>query len=378
MKQELRTTCPFCSLHCADLRLSLDGGRLARFSPPCRRARRLYADTLAGLPEGDLPPRAAASLRAARRLLQTAHQLLVVLSNDTDNLAVESAIRFSKHFSATLTCENEANTILSLGMKMTGLLTSTLGEARSVDQVVLCDVQPERSHPRLGEFIGKELLAKALHLHAADPFEALRWLRLGMAEKGEHVPALYADHVSRIRGAPSGVVFFGLGWLKPGFPLTTELLLWLRDLNRTGRWYAHYLSPGSNDLGVTETLLSLTGYSSCMRFRQGEVDFSLPKGEAEKLILTDTPDLCLLVGQPTSFSPQVFNRLKETSTILLDAHQPSWKPRLWLPVAKAGVDTGGMMQRLDGVPVTLTPVAAQKRQRVQDILEAFMTGEPRR
>jgi formylmethanofuran dehydrogenase subunit B len=363
MKQELQTTCPFCSLHCADLRLTIDGGRLTRFSPPCRQGRSGYVEALEALVVYNVASPRKPSLRTARRLLQSSRRLLVVLSADASNEAVESAIRLAKDHSAVLAIEEESGSLLSLGMRSTGFLTGTLGELRSLEEVLLCGVEPARSHPRLGEII-----------HPADPFEALRWLRLGLLEGSRDIPPKFTAALAHIKAASSGVVFFGPAWLTAGQPLATELLLWLRDLNRHERWYAQSLSQGVNSLGVTETLLSASGYASGINFADAP-GFSSPRWQAVRLIEEGWPDLCLLVGQPRSFTEQILTRLQKIRTILIDPLPPTWKPPLWLPVAQAGIDTHGSMKRLDGLPVTLAPILSSTRLRMETILDVLVAED---
>ena len=87
------------------------------------------------------------------------------------------------------------------------------------------------------------------------------------------------------------------------------------------------------------------------------------------------PDLCLLVGQPRTFSEKTLVNLRQVKTVLLDPQPPAWKPALWLPVAQAGIDTYGSMHRLDGLPVTLAPILSSHRSRMETILEALRTED---
>ncbi len=378
MSEELRTTCPFCGLHCTDLRLTVDGGRLAQFDPPCEKGQAGYADVFSSLSALEAESSQKASLRKARLLLQSARRVLVVLSIDLDREAVESAIQFSEKFSAILTCEEDyTGSIFALAMKTAGFLTGTLGEMRNLDQVVLCGVEPWWSHPRLSEIIRNDLATQAIRLDYPDPLEAIRWLRLGVHEAGEELPNMFAETANRIRQASSGVVFFGPEWLKGSLPLTTELLLWLRDLNRTGCWYAHYLSPATNNTSVVETLLSATGFPPNLRFETDGVENSPRRWQAERLIQSEWPDFCLLIGQPKHFSRQTLARLKKIRAVLLAPQPPSWKPCAWLPVAQAGIDAPGQVLRLDGVPVTLHPIIPGRRPRVDAILADLASEGPR-
>ena len=88
--------------------------------------------------------------------------------------------------------------------------------------------------------------------------------------------------------------------------------------------------------------------------------------QAAQLIKSGCSDLCLLVGQPRSFSEQTLASLRKVKTILLDPQPPAWKPSLWLPVAQAGIDAPGSMLRLDGLPLRLEPIVETTRPSIQD------------
>jgi formylmethanofuran dehydrogenase subunit B len=376
MKPELQTTCPFCSLHCADLRLTVDGGRLTRFSPACKLGRNGYAQALAGAAPAVKGTPRRKSISRLVSLLDSARRLLVVLSADAPNEAVESSLLLAQRYGALLAVEEESSHLLSGAMQTAGYLTGTLGELRDLQAVLLCGVEPKHTHPRLGDFLGADLWKNALSLNPPDPFAALRWLRLGLADPDQLVPKKLENILARTRSASSGVVFFGQQWLGAGQPLADELLLWLRDLNRSGRWYSHFLSLGVNSPGVTETLLSSAGYASTMRLTEPASATPLPHMQAAQLIESGFPDLCLLVGQPRSFSEHTLSRLRKVKTILLDPQPPAWKPSLWLPVAQAGVDAPGTMNRLDGLPLRLEPIVRSTRPSLQDLLAELAQEQP--
>lgn len=378
MIEKKRSTCPFCSLHCADLRLSFDGGRLAGFAPDCVLGESGFRRAAAGL-SAEQPAKSPleTALRTARTWLRDARQPLVVLSGCLDGEAVSAAVRLAKQYSAILACDEDlTGSVLGLSMQAAGFLTGTLGDLRSLSLVVLCGVDPARTHPRLGEFLGQDLATRALRLEPPDLLEALRWLRLAGSGAGENLPAMFAEVTARIETAPSGLVVFGPEWLKAGQPFTTELLLWLKDLNGEKHWYALYLAPAPNSTGVVEVLLSETGYPGNLRFGSEGVDYSPRLWRAERLIQQGGADLCLLVGQPDSFSEKTLTRLSQGRTILLDPDQPAWNPPVWLPSALTGVDSPGQVQRLDGVPVDLQPFLPSQRPLMKDLLLELTHEDP--
>lgn len=316
------------------------------------------------------------ALQTARTWLREARQPLVVLSGSLENEAVLAAVRLAKQAAAILVCDEECTgSLLGLSMQAAGLLTATLGDLRSLDTVVLCAVDPVHTHPRLAGTIGHDLAAESIRLEPPDPLEALRWLRLAGLDSGENIPTMFAELAARIRAARFGLLIFGPEWVKKGQPFTTEFLLWHRDLNAKIRWYALYLPSAANSTGVVETLLSETGYPGNMRFGLQGIDYSPPLWQADSIIRQGGADLCLLVGQPSSFSRDTLTRLSLGRTILLDPDQPAWNPPVWLQSARAGVDSSGRVQRLDGVPVDLQPMHSSQRVPITELLMKLTRGE---
>ena len=370
MRKVQPVTCPFCSLLCNDLRLIFDEGSLAAFSPACSLGEAGFRLAVAGSTyEEPTQVVQETSLRTARTWLREARQPLVLLSGIVDGKAISAAVRLAKRFSAILVCDEDwSGSLLGLSAQKAGLLTDTLRDLRSQALVVLCGVDPARTHPRLGEVLERDLLTDSLRLDPPDPMEAVRWLRVANSGTVECLPAWCAAANARIEAASSGLVVFGLDWLKAGSPFTTELLLWLNDLNREKHWYALYLAPAPNSAGVVETLLSETGFPGNLRFGLGETDFSPRTLRAENVIQQGGADLYILAGQPGTISKKTLSLLSQSRTILFDAERPAWNPPIWLPSSRAGVGGSGRFQRLDGVPIELQPVLPSRRRSMKDLL----------
>ena len=378
MEELYPVTCPFCNLHCNDLHLSFDGGRLTGLTPACSLSEAGFRRVASALAE----ERTAKSpletdLRTARTWLREALRPLVVLSGDLDRDAVLAAVKLARKYSAILTCDEDCSgSVLGLSMQSAGFLSATLHELHDLSLVVLAGVEPASTHPRLGEFLGWDLGTDCLFLDPPDPLVALRWLRMGSLDPAGNIPAKFAEAANRIQAAVSGVVVFGPEWLKAGLPLATELLLWLRDLKARRPWYALYLAPAPNSTGVIETLLSETGYPGNLHFGPEQVDYSPRLLRAEHIIQQGDADLCLLVGQPGAFSDHTLTRLTQGRTILLDPDPPAWNSPVWLPSARFGVEAPGRFQRLDGVMVKLRSVLHGDRPLMKDLLLELTREEP--
>ena len=370
MSEKIQVTCPFCSLLCTDPRISLDGGQLAGFTPHCVLGEAGFKRAMAVL-SSEQPGRdyLNETLQKARKWLQDAHQPMLVLSGGLDNETVSAVIQLAKQYSAILVCdEDSSGSILGLAIKEAGFLTGTLRDLHSLSEMILCGVKPASTHPRLGEFLGKDLTTRVLDLGSSNSLIALRWLRLAGSYAGRNIPVKYAEMAKRIEAATSGLVIFGSEWIKHGRPFSTELLLWLKNLNKKNRWYGLNLPNAPNSIGVVEVLRAETGYPGNLRFSPNGIDYSPHVWQAERLIQQGIVDLCILVGMPDSFLKNTLALLSHGQTILLSPDKPKIMLPIWLPTARSGVDTSGLFQRLDGVPVEIHSVLKGKRIPIKDLL----------
>lgn len=371
--RKIRVTCPFCSLHCTDLRLSFDENRLEDFSPACAVGEAGFRHAIISHSnEQTAKFFDEKTLRTTRGLLLEANQLMVVLSGNLDNETISAAVRLARQYSAILVCEEDnTGSMFGLAIQAAGLLTCTLGELNDLSMIILYGLNPALSYPRLSEFLGGNHTTRTLHLAPLDQLEDLRWLRFANSDPRVGIPDMYAEYITHIETASSGFIVFGSDWVKKGLPYTTELLLWLKELNRKKHWYGLYLPPGTNSKGIVDVLLSETGYPGNMRFTPNGIEYSPRLWRADRIIQQGVSDLCLLVGQPHSISEETSNELTHIRTILIDPEEPEWKPRIFLPSTLAGVDSPGWVQRLDGVPVDLNPILPSRRPSIKDLLRAL-------
>lgn len=374
MTKDLRAVCPYCSLHCADLRMMIDEGRLTKLNPRCELGWRNYVRELQSIIDNSEKSIPIKEFTQALTILESARRLLLVLSADAPGEAVEASLRIVRKFNGVLTVEDEALNHLNVSMKEIGGLSATLGELKEVETVFICGTEPKHSHPRLAEFLGKSTTDSTIVISPADSFETIRRLRLGLADEKPEAPQKYRKMIDAMRSASTGVILVNLSFLQAGEPAAREFLLWLRDLNRYGRWYGQYLPSGANSVGVAETLLSSGGITGGLGVGEDIEEISPRRWKAVNLIKEGWMDTCLFVGNPHTLEEELLARLQGVNTILVDPVQPSWKPAVWLPAAQAGVDAAGSMARLDGVPVLLGQLVESGRPSTQTLLNGLLEG----
>jgi formylmethanofuran dehydrogenase subunit B len=373
-------TCPFCSLHCDDLRLDMKPGHVVACTPVCGRAAAGYEKKPGGLRPltalGKSLDRLSA-LRTAAAWLDNACQPLVVLAGDVDLETARASIRLARSRSAILTLDDRnAASSLSLAMKSAGLLSGTLGElrARAGQLVLLGGLDLEQDQPRFWSFLTADQKASAIHIDAPDPLDTIRHLRLTLRPKSQASRETLTRAAQKINAAPSGAVLIGEAWLQSGTPLLTELLLWLADLNADACWYGFPVIPESNRFGLAETLLTETGYPGNVRYLHGRAQYAPLELQVETLVRGGLVDAVILVGSWPGPEASWLAGLAQAKSIQVSPEPPEGRRDLWFPSARAGVDAAGGMLRLDGVPVRLQPVLASQRPLAAELLAGLGEG----
>jgi formylmethanofuran dehydrogenase subunit B len=369
-------TCPFCSLHCDDLRLETEAGRLVRCEPACARASAGYERTQgvsSPLTASDGSPDLPSALRTAAAWLDAACQPLIVLAGDVDLETARAAVALARSRSALLAVDDRnAGSWLSLAMKSAGLLSATLGELRAhAGQLILCGFDPQQDQPRFWDFLTPDQKATAILIDTPDPLDAVRRLRLALRPEGPATGDPWSGVARKIAAATSGAVLFGVAWLQSGIPLVTELLLWLVELNAAACWYGFPVVPEPNCVGLSETLLTETGYPGNVRFSHGQVEYAPFELQIEPLVVREQIDAVVLVGSPRFPQPAAMAQVK---SIQVNPEPPEGQRDLWFPCARPGVDAAGGMLRLDGVPVRLQPVTTSERPAASEILAGLAKG----
>jgi formylmethanofuran dehydrogenase subunit B len=354
-------TCPFCSLHCTGLHLEWDGDRLNTVWPACVKAEKGYRHALTHATFAESAPGLAETVSAVQPLLHQSQRLAVVLCSDLPQEVVPAAVAFCKKQSAFLVTDDEfTGSILSLAVKEAGVLSASLGELRDcISQVVCCGRNILQTLPRLEEFLPVLGSGQVQFLPEGRPLIALQNLRLEIRAQSTSL-----SH-------QQGVVLFDRNWLQEDLHTTAELLGWLADLNGGQRWYGLYAPPAANSLGICNALITAAGCPGNMHLSPAGIEYDPRQFQLHQLISSGWIDTCLIAGSPDLLSASLKKDLEKVTTILLNPEPADWEPTLTLPVARAGVDCTGTMQRLDYVPISLQPLASTSRLPIETVFHSL-------
>ncbi len=362
-------TCPFCALHCDDLRLHVSGGQLELIKPACEWAVAGF-HAYASSPVQKQHPKT----ENAVELIHAARSILMVLAQDVTNEDVEAALRLAQKRYASITTLRK-NACLAQVVGRTGWLGATLGDINALKgTVLLCGIAKEEIPPRFRKKINQSDNKIFVHIADTDLVETIRRLRVLMRGEGEKIPQRIIALNNEISKAKCGVIVLGEELLAQGEQPLTEVLLWLDELNQAERWYGLALSRGGNEQGISETLLRLTSHPGSIKMQSSGADYRPRELAGLSLGVCREADLLLWIGEPEHLSAEATKAVQQIPTILLSHAKPHWKPKCWIQTAHPGIETAGSVVRMDGVTVQLEQLVESNLPSMQEILGILTQG----
>lgn len=409
--------CTVCGCVCDDLRITVEGERVARAEGACHLAEPWYlrlGERQPPVAEMDGRPvaldsaldRAAAILRAARAPL-----IYGLSRSNTDGQ--EAAIALADRLGAIIdTTASRGHAPAILALQEAGESTCSLGEVRNrADLVIFWGSDPVESHPRhferysvdpIGEFLpgGRQdrtvvvvdvrptaTAAQADRFVQVEPgrdFEML-WALRGLIRGREPEPhaatgaplETLRDLAQRMKTCRCGIVFFGLGLSRThlGHRSVEALLRLVSDLNDYTRFYVRRMRVSSDVAGADSVLAWQTGYPFSVSLARGYPRYNPGEFTAHDLLLRDEVDACLLVGSfgVRRFSPEASEHLRRLPTIVLDppTMESLTPPAVRITTAIPGVHLGGTAYRMDEIPLPLRPILPSPYPSDAEVLEAI-------
>ena len=171
-------------------------------------------------------------IQNATKILDKAHQILIVLTGDVEQETAIPALNLARATSAYLVRDNNSiDENVSSAMQKAGLLSATLGDLRDrADQVVILGDDPEKSLPRFWEFVGSKKREKAVRINSKEILENIQLLRLQRRRLKTTIKKEITGIATRISRAGSGVVFVNSESIIADVNELTEIMLWLKEL----------------------------------------------------------------------------------------------------------------------------------------------------
>jgi formylmethanofuran dehydrogenase subunit B len=293
------------------------------------------------------------AVAAAAALLREARAPLVYGLGQTSVEAQRRAVALAEALGAVVDSGGSP-----FAMQTIGASTATFGEIRDrAELVVVCEADPATTHPRLLERL--RIAPEAL-VTMDGGCEALWELRARVtgAPLRVRTPSLDAlerrllevHHVAFIHGALDDLSALALSSL-------------VRDLNRDRHAVTLALRRDGNARGAEDVLAWQTGFAGAVSFARGHPREAL--GAAALLERGDVDAVLVVACDPP---PTIAERLP---TVVVDGRATVTSARVAIAPAVDGVEVGGTVHRMDGVPLPLRPPRTAERPSVEAVLAAI-------
>lgn len=391
--------CPYCADLCDDLRVAVEGDRIAWVEVECQAAR----DFFMGYQVEIVTPRVRgaevgwdAAVEEASTILARAVSPLVVGLSATACEAQRVAMELAEAVGAFVDTPYVAfYGARALALQQVGEASCTLGEVKNrADLVVVWGADPMVTHPRhlsryaldpRGLFTpngrrdrtlvvvdaGQTMTAAAadlvLRVAPDQDYEIFGVLRarlkqrdLAITEVGGRPMAEWEALLERMKGCRYGIVFYGTGLTmsRGGVESVAQLLHLVNDLNAYTRFSVMAMRGpiGFGNVGGSYKVLCWqSGYPFAISFARGYPRYNPGEFSASELLVRQEVDAVLVVGaDPVEYlAPEAAAMIKRLPTVVLAPRLNSTarSATVFFPTATYGVSAPGTMFRMDRIPL---------------------------
>jgi formylmethanofuran dehydrogenase subunit B len=414
-------TCIGCGCVCDDIDLHTEGGRIVRADRACELGRSWFAQQgaeppgSAALIHGRPAPLEDAITAAAEILGNAAWPLVYGLGNSTVQ-AQRRAVELAETIGGVIDSHTSSTHGPSkIGSQLVGKVAATLGEVRNrADLIIYWGTNPEESHPRhfsrytldpVGKFTpggradrtmilidvretpSSRPADQFLQLRPGTDFEVLTALRAllrgrpvdeaRVAASGLTVAQL-GGLLEQMKQARYGAIFFGSGLTTTrGKHLNAAAVLALTaELNAFTKFVAIPMRDHGNEAGADHVLCWTTGYPFGVDLSRGYPRSNPGEFTAADVLVRGEVDAALVVGhgQWAPLPQPALDHLARIPTVVLDSRVRalSRTARVHISVGVPGISVGGMVYRMDKVPLPVRAAVESPFPSEEDVLDRIL------
>jgi formylmethanofuran dehydrogenase subunit B len=394
-------TCAACGCVCEQVTVRIDRGHIVAVENACSLC---MAQLLGRTADEGASTDNRSAIDQAIEVLTTARAPLIYGLAQSTVETQRAAVALADYLGATIDpALSSFHRLAIMAMQSVGISTCTLGEIKQrADAVIFWGGDPTATHPKLferfidppGKFVAESRHVVAINSVArefpCDDFlqlepanclsaiSALRALVTGLEFDKAGLDGLPREQLEqlalRLHRASYSAIFFGpeIG----GVAEIESLYQLVRYLNLQSR----AVVMGLGGTQCENVLTWQTGYPCGVNFALGYPRYDPAAYSANKMLESGVCDAVLIVGSRgiDQLSSQATDRLHKLSTILLDGGTAvsSFNPTVRIATALPGVHCGGLVFRMDGVPIRLSPLFASPLPTPADVLSAIQQGVP--
>lgn len=411
--------CVFCGCLCDDIEVVVEDNEIVKVAKGCAISRSLFIN------HGKKPVKPMVggievsieeSIEETVSILTHARYPLIYGLSGTTCEAQRKAIGLAELVGGNI--DNTASvchgqTILAL--QAVGVVSCTLGEVKNrADLVVFWGCNPAEAHIRhmarysvsaRGQFtpngrrdrtivvvdVRRTRTADAadifLQVKPSKDYECLSALRAIL--KGEKLDAdevgglpigALIELAERMKKCRFGILFVGLGLTatKGKHRNISAALSLVRDLNHFTKFAVMPMRGRFNVAGSCATFTWQTGYPYAVNFSRGYPQYGPGEFSAVDLLVRREVDAALILGADpvASFPYHAAHYLEDIPTIAIDFKRSMTieVAKVVIPVAAAGISTGGTAYRMDNIPIRLRKVVDSPYPSDEEILGKIIKG----
>ena len=385
-QKQLTTTCPACSLLCDDLVVSSDGSVETH---GCEKAAAFFQIQTGSEPVHHVDGKPAslelAVSNAVKILNQSKAPLICGLEQMTTQ-AQQIAWKIADQIGATIdtTLTNQGRSGL-FSLQRVGSVTASLGEiAQRSDLVLFWFCDPEQTHPRLLERLGKSQTKRQIVVvgeprnltaaradqflkipadRAADALSILRAQLLGVKATAQIESPQLIELAELLKSASYGSIFYGQTDEDSAFDLANESLAALiRTLNQSTRFVGMKLRIDSNAISAENVLAWSSGYAMAVNHaakfpRSNWLEYSaetvLTRGECDAVLFATAADLKTGMAGLSNVAQQHLASIPRIAISPIE----NLPVEVSIATGVAGINVGGELCRNDDVMMPLLPLA---------------------
>ncbi|MBO3803594.1 MAG: formylmethanofuran dehydrogenase subunit B [Candidatus Brockarchaeota archaeon] len=414
--------CPFCGCCCDDLEVTVANDRIVRVRNACALGRSKFESAL----EGRVPNprrnfgnavevRFSEAVELSAKILSEARYPLLwgwsCTTSEAQRVGVELAEEVGGVIdSTTSTCHGPG----ILAVHDVGESSCTLGEVRHrADLVVYWGCNPVHAHPRHmqrytvlseGRFRKRRkdrrmvvvdvrrtatarMADEFIQIEPNGDYEALTAIRMcirGEELEQENVAGVpsgrFEELADEMMSCEFGAMFFGLGLtMSEGKSRNVDAALSLvRELNERTKFVIIPMRGHFNVTGANEVLAWQTGYPFAVDFSQGYPRYNPGETTAVDIAKRGDCDAALVVASDpiSNFPIGAARHLASIPLVAIDPHETATTKvaNVVFPSAIVGIEAGGTVYRMDGVPIELKKVIEPPKGsfRDEEILSAIL------
>ena len=397
--------CPFCGSTCDDLEVTVENGRVLTARSGCSSSSSKFLNCNVERPskplirkDGELREASYEdAIRRSAEILANAKYPVLYGWGSTCNEAVRAGLELTEWVGGVM--DNTATFCHGpslLASQEVGMSTGTLGEAiHQADLIIYWGSNPVHSHPHhiirysalsKGRFRpsrkdrkmvvidvrktdSAKLADQFIQVTPNGDYELLSALR--MAVRGDEleqdvIAGVSAEKIEDLAelmiSCEFGVLFFGLGLTaSEGRHRNVDAALSLvRDLNARTKFLIFPMRGHFDITGACQVSAWITGYPYAVDLSQGYPRYNPGDTTTIDILAREDCDAAMVIGADpaSSFPAEATRKLAKIPVITIDPHSSPTAliSEVVFPSSLVGIETGGVIYRMDGVAIMAKPV----------------------